>query len=306
MLARKFTSLGSRRCPRPCRAKKATRFPSTLPTTIASEGSPNGVFTRISRMSVRPFIAYSPLPPITPISATGPLALPRALFPFAFFSRAMRFLLGFPGSYLANSSLGVGASAPTLTRLNNWALAPEETPFPSLNPFMRQTLPVQVHRLDLDFPAVLVQSRRRKVWVMPENGDPPFAHQARQPFALGLQRLQRIQIVPHDPRQGDMVTRRQQICNKRQLLTCAACPELRGAAAHDFHCLHVGVVPGDAFHGNAGQNLAVPLNQLPLPSLGDGLKILRKIAGAVSVAGILCVLVFPALHHVSRAAKSRH
>jgi hypothetical protein len=42
------------RWPRPCRARNATRWPSSVPITMASEGSPNGVFTRTSRVCVRP------------------------------------------------------------------------------------------------------------------------------------------------------------------------------------------------------------------------------------------------------------
>ena len=34
--------------PRPCRARNATSFPASLPTTYLSEGSPNGVPTRRS------------------------------------------------------------------------------------------------------------------------------------------------------------------------------------------------------------------------------------------------------------------
>ena len=69
MLARKFNSLGSSRCPRPCRARNATLRPSSSPRTNASEGSPNGVVTRSSRTFVSPGMAYKPLPPIIPISA---------------------------------------------------------------------------------------------------------------------------------------------------------------------------------------------------------------------------------------------
>ena len=43
MLARKFSSDGVRRWPRPCRARNATSLPSSRPTTYGSEGSPNGV-----------------------------------------------------------------------------------------------------------------------------------------------------------------------------------------------------------------------------------------------------------------------
>src|SRR5882724_12531144 len=74
------------RCPRPCRAKNATRFPSSVPSTIASEGSPNGVFTRISRVSAKPFIEYSPLPPMMPSVALFPAF---ALFDFFVFFAAI-------------------------------------------------------------------------------------------------------------------------------------------------------------------------------------------------------------------------
>src|SRR6266851_3020109 len=77
MFARKLISPGRMPCPRPCRAKKATRFPSSVPTTIASEGSPNGVFTRISRVSFSPAMEYNPLPPMIPIVAN---ASPPAVF----------------------------------------------------------------------------------------------------------------------------------------------------------------------------------------------------------------------------------
>src|SRR6202521_5818939 len=69
MLARKLSSLGRMRCPRAWRAKKATLRPSSTPQTYASEGAPNGVFTRTSFTLVSPGIEYRPLPPIIPISA---------------------------------------------------------------------------------------------------------------------------------------------------------------------------------------------------------------------------------------------
>src|SRR3984885_6196976 len=69
MLARKLSSLGRMRCPRAWRAKKATLRPSSTPQTYASEGAPNGVFTRTSFPLVSPGIEYRPLPPIIPISA---------------------------------------------------------------------------------------------------------------------------------------------------------------------------------------------------------------------------------------------
>src|SRR6266851_5750936 len=88
------------RCPRPCRAKNATRFLSSVPSTIASEGSPNGVFTRISRVFVNPFIAYSPLPPMMPIAAR---ALDLALFDLlAFFATICILSLAVKAALLQN------------------------------------------------------------------------------------------------------------------------------------------------------------------------------------------------------------
>src|SRR5437868_1240371 len=69
MFARKFSSLGEMRCPRPCRERNATLRPSSVPRTYASDGAPNGVVCVISLMSVRPGIEYKPLPPMIPISA---------------------------------------------------------------------------------------------------------------------------------------------------------------------------------------------------------------------------------------------
>src|SRR5690348_17296315 len=66
MLARKLTSLGLMRCPRPWRGRKAMRTPCKVPTTIASDGFPKGVESETSRTSRKASIAYNPLPPITP------------------------------------------------------------------------------------------------------------------------------------------------------------------------------------------------------------------------------------------------
>ena len=51
-LARKLSSLGMRRCPTPCRDKKATRRPRKVPVTYGPLGSPNGVDSLISSRSV--------------------------------------------------------------------------------------------------------------------------------------------------------------------------------------------------------------------------------------------------------------
>ena len=54
MLARKFSSVGVRRWPRPCRGRKITGRPWYVPAQYSSEGSPNGVRTRRQRTSVSP------------------------------------------------------------------------------------------------------------------------------------------------------------------------------------------------------------------------------------------------------------
>src|SRR5215813_1455249 len=69
MFARNGSSVGVMRCPRPCRARKATRAPSSVPMMKLSEGMPNGVSTPISCASVNPSIQYKPLPPMIPICA---------------------------------------------------------------------------------------------------------------------------------------------------------------------------------------------------------------------------------------------
>ena len=54
MLARKFSSLGIRRCARPWRGRKTTGRSPSRPTQYSSEGSPNGVRTRRQRTWVSP------------------------------------------------------------------------------------------------------------------------------------------------------------------------------------------------------------------------------------------------------------
>src|SRR3972149_5329055 len=70
MFARKLSSEGRSRCPRPGRARKATGRPSSRPRIYASEGSPKGVGTRSSRRWVRPSISYRPLPPMMTITGS--------------------------------------------------------------------------------------------------------------------------------------------------------------------------------------------------------------------------------------------
>ena len=67
MLARKFSSDGSSRCPAPCRARNATRFPRSVPSSTGPDGSPNGVVSVTSLRSVTSAMSYRPLPPMMPI-----------------------------------------------------------------------------------------------------------------------------------------------------------------------------------------------------------------------------------------------
>src|SRR5450432_864769 len=202
MLARKFSSLGIRRCPRPWRARKATRFPSRVPTTNASLGSPKGVLTRSSRVLVRPGMEYRPLPPTMPISAMVPFGFVFvADFPLAFFTFAI--------------------------------------------PCSPALLPVQIHRLDFDFAASFVERGRGDIWIMTEDDDPIFFDDLGNPLSFCFQRLQWIQVVSHDPWQGNMVTGWKQICNKDEGL----------AAAGEFYGLDTGVVTGDEFYGDTGEDL---------------------------------------------------
>src|SRR2546425_5943802 len=67
MFARKFSSDGRMRCPTPCRGRKATRLPRSVPITYGPDGSPNGVEIVWSSRSVSSAMSYRPLPPMMPI-----------------------------------------------------------------------------------------------------------------------------------------------------------------------------------------------------------------------------------------------
>src|SRR6267143_4010451 len=105
------------RCPRPCRARNATRFPSSVPRTITSEGSPNGVFTRISRVSVKPLIEYNPLPPIMPRVA---LFSGFPLFDFFVFFAA----IFSPWTLQIASSVGQSALCENFFHCSKWVFLP--------------------------------------------------------------------------------------------------------------------------------------------------------------------------------------
>src|ERR1700674_5315825 len=66
MLARKFSSEGIRRWPRPWRERKTTSHSPSLPRKNGSEGRPNGVVSSSCSTAVSPFIWQNPLPPLTP------------------------------------------------------------------------------------------------------------------------------------------------------------------------------------------------------------------------------------------------
>src|SRR3954470_2325334 len=72
ILARKFSSDGRMRWPRPCRARNATRRPRSIPVTYGPDGSPNGVAMVFSSRSVSSAMSYKPLPPMMPISMLMP------------------------------------------------------------------------------------------------------------------------------------------------------------------------------------------------------------------------------------------
>jgi len=74
-LAREGSSLGLIRCPLPCRGKKATRTPASVPTVMVSLGFPKGVFMSNTSMSLNASMSYSPLPPMTPTLAPGIVSL---------------------------------------------------------------------------------------------------------------------------------------------------------------------------------------------------------------------------------------
>src|SRR5206468_13006537 len=49
--------------------RNATRFPRSVPSRYAADGSPNGVATFTSSRSVTPAMSYKPDPPMMPICA---------------------------------------------------------------------------------------------------------------------------------------------------------------------------------------------------------------------------------------------
>src|SRR3954449_12299959 len=67
ILARKLIADGGNTCPRPCRGRKTTFCPSSVPKQNSSEVRPNGLSTRRQTISVNPSIRYRPLPPIIPM-----------------------------------------------------------------------------------------------------------------------------------------------------------------------------------------------------------------------------------------------
>ncbi|WP_247882192.1 hypothetical protein [Azospirillum sp. TSH100] len=81
MLARKFSSDGGMRWPRPWRGRKTSFWLASSPVSSSSDGSPKGVVTVTQRVFSSPSMSYRPLPPITPrtVSPTAPLLMSRSL-----------------------------------------------------------------------------------------------------------------------------------------------------------------------------------------------------------------------------------
>src|SRR5450432_4594605 len=127
---------------------------------MASDGAPNGVFMRTSRVSLSPLIEYSPLPPIMPMVACSallePLALPR--------------LFDFSGAI--------------------WNFSPNEL-FSGV---------AQINRLKLNFAIMFVEGGRRMFGVVSKSHDPAVPHNLGDALALGFQRLHGIQVISGHPR----------------------------------------------------------------------------------------------------------
>ena len=70
---------------------------------------------------------------------------------------------------------------------------------------------------------------------MAENDDPVFLDDGLQPFSLGFERLQRIKVIGHDPRERKVMTGRKKIGDE----------ENGRAAAGEFYGLNVGIVAGN-------------------------------------------------------------
>jgi hypothetical protein len=77
MFACDGSSLGLIAWPRPWRGRKASRTPPRVPVTISSLGRPKGVSGQHVSIPVSPWMAYMPLPPMTPIRVS--LMLPSPL-----------------------------------------------------------------------------------------------------------------------------------------------------------------------------------------------------------------------------------
>src|SRR5208283_6105708 len=146
---------------------------------------------------------------------------------------------------------------------------------------------------DFNFSIALVKSGSSDIGIVAENDDPLPRKHTGNPLTLGFERLERIEVVGHDPRQSNMVPRREQICNKGEGLF----------AAGDNHGLNVGVVTGNASHGDAGEDFRIAIDEVPEPFLGNGSEIFGEIAGTIAFGGIHGVFEFTTLDDVTGATK---
>ncbi len=116
----------------------------------------------------------------------------------------------------------------------------------SLSPFLFSwELLVQVYRFDFDLAIAFMERGRWNIRIVTKDYDPVSLQNLRDQPLFCLQRLHRIQVVSHDPRQWNMVTCWKQ--NPQQDEGLASAGELYG--------LNAGVVAGDWFHGDPGKDL---------------------------------------------------
>ncbi|SRR5258705_4427766 len=104
-------------------------------------------------------------------------------------------------------------------------------------PFPIPTLFIETYRFEFNCIFPLLQRRCGDVRIVAEDDNPIFLDDGLQPFSLGFERLQRVKVVGHDPRESKMVTSRKKIGYE----------ENGFAASADFNGLNVGVVAGNAY-----------------------------------------------------------
>src|ERR1041385_3809776 len=115
---------------------------------------------------------------------------------------------------------------------------------------------------------VMAELRPRGFHIVFEYDEPPFVHRPLQNPPLGLERHQRLDVVPHDPRQRQMGRGRRQIRDEERAL----------AVRLDQKTLMVGRVPRREDAMNAGDDLAIPIDELHLPARRQWFPVVREVA----------------------------